>query len=283
MPEREAVVVEGGQLHGVLEQAGPGRKSRSRQIGSPWVVLDHRPPDPFVVQPVVVRHHVELVGGGKLDVAVRVGEELCQLGLLRLDPHDGVGETAEQGARPIERLLGAGGDDLGERVELLHGAALGDALRAEGHVDGLAQPLHESLDQSGDPREHSAAQDEDLPVGQLVGDRLERGDHGLRIGIEVLVDRGADDHDQVLAPADGLRLGRRGQGAVGQGPGQHRGGTGLLVGHLARSDLVDRLQIGVVERDPPAGVGERQPQRQPHVPAAAEHRDLGSPARSHRT
>ena len=57
-------------------------------------------------------------------------------------------------------------------------------------------------------------------------------DHRLGIGIEVLVDRRADDHDQMLAAADCGGIGRRRQRAVGQGPGQHLGGARLRWGIL---------------------------------------------------
>ena len=81
-------------------------------------------------------------------------------------------------ARSKDRLVRAD-DDLGQRAELLHGPSLGDALGAEGHVDRLAQAVHEALDHPGDAREHRAAQDQELAVVQLVGDALERTDERL--------------------------------------------------------------------------------------------------------
>ena len=53
------------------------------------------------------------------------------------------------------------------------------------------------------------------------------------------------------------------------------------MGHLARSHPVDRGQIGVVEDDLAARVGEGQTQGQPHVAAPSENRYVVLPPTWH--
>ncbi len=96
LAEVEVVVVERGQLHRVLEQARAGGEPGAGQIGSARVVVGQRRTDALVVETEVVGHHVELVGGRELDVPPGVGEQLGELGLLRLELHDLVREVAEQ-------------------------------------------------------------------------------------------------------------------------------------------------------------------------------------------
>ena len=102
VPERERTPGDRRQLHGVLEQARPGREAGAREVGGPGIVLHHRLTDPRVVEPEVVRDREVLVGRSELDVAPGVREELGQLGLLGIQLDDGLGEPAEQrcGPRP---------------------------------------------------------------------------------------------------------------------------------------------------------------------------------------
>jgi hypothetical protein len=120
-----------------------------------------RGPDALEVQAAVVGHHPELVGRREADVAPGVREQLGELGLLRREVDDLVGEPPEQPAARSRLPVVAGADQLGERVQLGHRLALGDALgqnamsirgrcpRASAHlrrdagVDGAAE--HEQL------------------------------------------------------------------------------------------------------------------------------------------
>ena len=89
---------------------------------------------------------------------------------------------------------------------------------------------------AGDAGEHRAAQDQELAVVQVVGDALERADHGLGIGVEVLVDRRAEDHDHVLGRSRIVAGSADTESVpVGQDPAEHLGRTRLPVRHLARA------------------------------------------------
>ena len=54
------------------------------------------------------------------------------------------------------------------------------------------------LDHRGHARVHRAAQDDVLAVAELIEQALDREAHELRVGVEVLVDRGPDDEHDVL-------------------------------------------------------------------------------------
>ena len=139
VPEREVVVVERRELHRVLEQARPGREPGPGHVGRTRVVVRERGADALEVEAEVVGDHVELVGGRELDVAPRVREQLGELGFLDVEVDDRVGEAPEQRLGPGDRPLGAAGDDLRELEQLDQRLALGDALRTERDVDGLAR------------------------------------------------------------------------------------------------------------------------------------------------
>ena len=113
-----------------------------------------------------------------------------------------MGEVAEELARPLERPGRAGRDDLRELEELDHRLALGDALRAERHVDVETESGHELLDQRGHARVDGAAQHEELTVEEVRRDVGDGGGHRVEVGVEVLVDRGPDHDHDVLGVAD---------------------------------------------------------------------------------
>ena len=115
----------------------------------------------------------------------------------------------------------------------------------------------------------------------MVGHGLDGADHRLGVGVQVLVHRRTDHHDQVLAVSDRRRVRRRRQGSALEGAGQYLGGIRLEVGHLARPDAVDGSQVGIEEHHPEAGVGERQPERKPDVATATEDRNIARPVRPH--
>ena len=108
----------------------------------------------------------------------------------------------------------------------------------------------------------------------MVEHLLDRPQDELRIGVEVLVDRRADDDDDVL----GVRR-RRGIVARLEPAGRE---------HLARAARRRRARrtascrpapgrrrrVAVVEHDRTAGVGERQAEREPDVAAAPDNHDI---------
>jgi hypothetical protein len=218
----------------------------------------------------VVGHHVELVGRGELDVPPHVREQLGQFRLLGGHPDPGGGQQAEQGLRALERGLLTAGDDLGEFEQLGHGPALGDPLRAEHHVDGEAEAGDHLLHQRGDARVDGAAQDQQLAVAQVLRAARQRPGDGLLVGVEVLVDRRADDHDHVLGGGHDRRVGRGAQPPARDDAFQHGAGPRLGERQPRVADLLDRGRVHVMDGNARAPVGQGDRQRQPHVAAAPD-------------
>ena len=77
---------------------------------------------------------------------------------------------------------------------------------------------------------------------------LERARDGLRVGVEVLVDRRADDHDDVLGAGDDGGVGRGPEQPV-DGRRQHLGGARLVERQLAVVHQRDRALAHVVDQD----------------------------------
>ena len=270
----EVVVVERGELHRVLEETRARGEARPRQIGRTRVVVRERGADPLVVEIEVVRHHEQLVRGRELDVAPGVREQLRELGFLGLEVHDVVREGVEQLRGALERTVRAGRDDLRELEELDHRLALGDALRAERHVDVEPETRDQALDHGGDARVHGAPQHEQLAVDEARRDLLDRALHRVEIRVEMLVDRRADHDHDVLGVSHRRRVGRCPQPS----------GVEDLAQNLVRSRLVeregavvhegDRLRIHVEQRDVETAIGQRQPEREADVPATTHDRGV---------
>ena len=173
-----------------------------------------------------------------------------------------------------DRLLGAARDDLGQLEQLHQGLALGDALRAERHVDRLARLAQAPLDDRGDPGIHGAAEDEDLAVAEMVEHLLDRPQDEPRVRVEVLVDRRAHDDHDVLGRRHHGRVVARLEPARGQDFLQQRVGTGLEERHLRGAYPVDRARVAVVEHHRTPGVGQGEPEREPDVAAPAHDHDV---------
>ncbi len=105
MAEEVVVVVERGELHRVLEQARSRGETRARQVCRTGVAVGQGIPDALEIQAVAVRDHVELVRRRELQVAPVVREQLRELGLLRVEVDELVGQQAEQRGRPIADSL----------------------------------------------------------------------------------------------------------------------------------------------------------------------------------
>ena len=274
MPERKVVVVERSELHGVLEKTWSRRKARTGKIGRPWVVLYDRVTDALVVDAEVVGHHVELVCCGKLDVSIRVCEQLGQLGFFRLDLDDRLGDPGKEFSRSLRASNSARRDDLRQRVKLVHGPALCDAFRAERDIDRLSQTFHEAFDHSGDARKDSAAQDQELPVVKVLLHRLDGVHDRLGIGIEVFVHRRSDHDNQTLCGPNGARLAAGGDAPGCQRPLQHLLGACLPMGHASRADGLDRSGIRVEQRDAQPGVGQGQAKGKSDMATSPENDDV---------
>ena len=182
--------------------------------------------------------------------------------------------------RPGHSARRPGGHDLWQRAQLLHCPTLGDPLGAEGDVNGLAQPIDQPLHHASDPREHRAAQDDELSIHQVLRHTLDGSHDRLRIRVEMLVDRRADDDDHAFRHADGARLRRGSESSGDKSPVEDLLGADLAVGHHTGGDQADSHFVGVVEGYPEAGIGQRQAQRQADMAAPPSTQTsciLGSP------
>jgi hypothetical protein len=110
---------------------------------------------------------------------------------------------------------------------------------------------------------------------------LQGARNGLGIGVEVLVDRGSDDDDDVLRLAYRGRVGGGREGPVLHDPRQELGRSFFLERHGSLGDEIDRPVVDVVERDLQTAVCERDPQRKAHVATATDDRDVTGESHHH--
>jgi hypothetical protein len=226
--------------------------------------------DALEVEAKVVGDHEELVGGRELDVPPGVGVELGQLRLLREELDDLRGEQPEEGASALQGPWVATGDDLGQRAQLAQRVALGDALRAEDDVDRLAELLHPLGDHRGHARVDGAPEHQKLPVHQVIDLGLDRLQHRSDLGVEEAVDWRADDDHHRLGGADRPSVGGGGELAARQNARQQLVGPLFAEGHAPRVDP----DVAVVQHHGLPPVGKGDPERQPHMPTAADDGDV---------
>ena len=122
-----------------------------------------------------------------------------------------------------------------------------------------------------------------LAVAQVVEQALDRVQHELRIGVEVLVDRRADDDHDVL----GVRTRSSGSmvassRSVATRPLEHLVGVALSKNGILPARTVSTALASTsnsVDRE--AGVGEHETERQPHVATAADNHNIPRKRRAH--
>ena len=119
---------------------------------------------------------------------------------------------------------------------------------------------HHPLDQGRHPWVHRAAQDQQLPVPEVVGADAERRRDGLWIGVEVFVYGRADDDDHVMCRRHDGGIGRGPQATVGHDPAKHGAGARLVEGQFGIVDALHRGVAHVVDDDRSATVGENNRQ-----------------------
>ena len=102
-------------------------------------------------------------------------------------------------------------------------------------------------------------------------------EHGLRVGVEVLVDRRADDDDDVLGVRDHRRV--RGGPKLTSRHGFGQGGlaAGLRERQAAGSNLRDGGRVQVEGTHSQARVGECDAERQADMTAATHHDHVERP------
>jgi hypothetical protein len=212
----------------------------------------------------------ELVRRRELDVAPYVGEELRQLRLDGRDDHHLFGQPPEQRLGPQNAVFAEAGDDLRQLGQLLHREAFGDALGAEGDLDVLAPAAQPVADLLADPREDGAAQDEELSVAQVRQVALQHRSHRVELGVQVTIDRRADDDHHRVGLRDGSGVERERELAGLQGPLQRLFRSLFLERHLPVADGAHRRRVDVERADRGAAIGQRDRQRQPDVAESAD-------------
>ena len=273
MADRERVVVEGGELHRVFDEARAGGEPRLREAREARIVGSDRLMDPLEVRAVALGDEIELVRDREGEIAVGVGEELGKLRLDGRDRKDLHAEGCEQRAGALGRRGRGACDDLRQPIELVEGVALRDALRAVGDVDRRATFAHAARQPVGHPGEDGAAENEELAGAHAIEHAVDGAVEGSDGGIEELVNRGADGDDDDLVVADpGARGGHREPSA------RERGRQGLVraaleEGHAARGHRTDPSGVGVDQRDAEPSPREGDSKREPDVAAATDDRD----------
>ena len=165
-------------------------------------------------------------------------------------------------------------DDLRQRVELLERVALGDPLRAERHVDPRAALGEMLRDVLGRARVDGAAQDDEGAVAEVRRDLVDGLLEDRHRRAEELVDRRADDDDELLGPFDHRAVRAEAEPAGREDLAQQLVGAVLHERHLAGGDPVEGRLVRVVDADAQAGLGEGEAQGQADVAAAAEDDDV---------
>jgi hypothetical protein len=106
--------------------------------------------------------------------------------------------------------------------------------------------------------------------GNLVDRSLEDG-HGWP---QELVDRRADDNDQLVRPANHLRASTEFEPSGWEDVREEPVGTVLEKWHLAAADPVERQLVRVIDPDMKAGIGQREAQGKADMAAAAKDDDV---------
>src|SRR5208283_2915900 len=85
MPKKKTVVTVCGQLHRVLEQTRPRRKTRRGKTLSPRILICYGIVNPVEIKSLLDRDLIKLVRDRELYIAPHVGEDLRQLRLKRIE------------------------------------------------------------------------------------------------------------------------------------------------------------------------------------------------------
>ena len=119
MPDTELVLVKCRQLHGVLEQTGPGSESGAWYIGHARVVVFHRVQYREIIHAGGASDQVELIGYGVLNIAVCIAEQLGQLGLDGRESHYPGSNFREQRGSGVLGFKSCAADHLRQRLQFL--------------------------------------------------------------------------------------------------------------------------------------------------------------------
>ena len=150
--------------------------------------------------------------------------------------------------------------------------ALPSAIRSGQNATSICSPSPASIFSTSavTPGNTVLRRIEQLAVPQVVGAAAERpGDRRL-VGVQVLIHRRADDHHHVLRRGHDRGIGRGLQTPGAEHPVQHLVRAGLGERHPARVHRGDGGLAHVIDAHLGTPVGERERERQAHVPAPAD-------------
>ena len=258
-----------------LNRHGPAAKPGDLYARGARVVVPDRLVDALEADAARLADQVELVRDRELEVAPGVCHQLRELRLEGRELHDLRRQGAEHLGGGVEALVVEGRHDLGQRVDLVEGVALGHALGAERDAQARVRardPLVEVLHRA---REQRRAHHDQLAGMEVRRVEIEDAQHLGELRVEVLVHRRPGHEDDDVG--GGARLGAGGGLQV---QGERR--LQLLVAALLDEreapavDALDGRLVDVDEARRGAGQRELHAEREPHVPAAADDGDRSS-------
>ncbi len=227
------------------------------------------------VETALLGDHEELVRDRELEVAPGIRHELDELGLEGLQADDLRGDRGEDFVGRLESVLVEGGNDLGERLDLVQRLPFGHAFRAERDLQTGSFVFEPAVEVFGRPREERGAHDDQCVGRDVIGVGVEDAQHVRQLRLEMLVDRRAGDEHDDIGALELDPLGRSLQPALERE--LQLGFTTLFdEGKFASVDPVDRVLVDIDECDLGPGKSEFDPQREPDMPATADHGDARS-------
>src|SRR5262249_34855137 len=131
---------------------------------------------------------------------------------------------------------------------------------------------HELLHLLRRARVHGAAEDERLSVAKMLGELSQHLVEEREVGIEMLVDRRADDDDHEVSGSERGRS-RADLERLAENVAELVFGTLFAEGHFAGADRFDRALVDVVDVDVVI-VREDDAERQPDMAAASDDDDV---------
>src|SRR4051812_33404060 len=226
--------------------------------------------DSIIIEPVLRAERIELVCHREGDVTPGVTEELGQLRLERLEPHDFVAEEAEERRGPLASPRAGSRDDLRQVPDLLDRESLGHPLRAESEIDPgnvLVEPAREEIGGAGID---GGAQDEELLRPEMCLEAADDREQRIEPRVQVLVDPGADHANHDLRVADPTRVGGRFE-VLADVEAEQFLRAALHESDLAASYSFHRRGVDIDDGYLAAFGGEHASEGESHVAAPPEH------------
>src|SRR5215831_16556804 len=88
VPEKELIIIEGGELHRVFEEAWASRETRTWKFFGSRIVISERFEDTVEIDSGTFGNHVELVGDCKMQISPGVRHKFREFRFLRSEADD---------------------------------------------------------------------------------------------------------------------------------------------------------------------------------------------------